>query len=645
MFKTFGIAALVAVVALVVGFGGRGSSTPTAQADTTSVVVVPCELIASGLAAHRASAPGVVTAADTFAACGGPAAPFTPLPPGTASDLPGALTIVGLAKSIGNEEGVLTADDLTPLSALGANQLSTDCTLPGPSLFTIGSGSTCTLDVFVFVNHDAPVTLSLPTGLKSLESPTTQDFTCTMDSVVPVPSTISVTSVDTAGLFTTTLAHGFIVGDVITISAVAGAVPAIPAGSYTVATVPSTTTFTVTGVGPLTTAGTTATISQVQHAPVVGVDNDCSGGAPTGFPNNGDGVVMFHVINANASAGDVKTITVSQDAVPQFADINVVGPPVGITLSLAKSTIETNGNTANVTACQTQTPAGLAAVTQPTSTLAIAVVTDKDKRPLTRVPVAFKVTPPEDTEIAKIGLGDPLEEITSNTIITVHPSTAGASVAAYAVVCGGKQSGTATIDAAINSISCTITGCVALSSANHDSQTLTVTGAPSSNVVTADASSIKCDGSATSTVTAKVTDSAGNNVADGVPVQFSVVALGTANPINTVTKDGIATSVITPLSNSSAGVTVIVTAGDASIASPVQTSVRVDCALPLATQPTLAPAPVATPRVGIAGPDTGNGGYLGQNSSNSFPMWAVLALALGSVTLVAGGLVTRRAGK
>ena len=101
-------------------------------------------------------------------------------------------------------------------------------------------------------------------------------------------------------------------------------------------------------------------------------------------------------------------------------------------------------------------------------------------------------------------------------------------------------------------------------------------------------------------------------------------------------------TILTPLFNSSAGVTVIVSAGDVGIAAVVQTSVRVDCALPLAAQ---APAPVPTQRTGIAGPDTGNGGYLGQNSSNSFPMWAVLALVLGSVTLIAGGLVTRRAGK
>ena len=161
--------------------------------------------------------------------------------------------------------------------------------------------------------------------------------------------------------------------------------------------------------------------------------------------------------------------------------------------------------------------------------------------------------------------------------------------------------------------------------------------------LTAAAATIKCDGSETSTVSAKVTDSKGNNVADGVPVNFSVVALGTANPINTTTKDGIATTVVTPLSNSSAGVTVVVTAGNATIASPIQTSIRVDCALPLATQPTAPAAAAAPTRVGIGGPDTGNGGYLGQNGASGFPMWTLFVLAIGSVVLVAGGAVARRA--
>jgi hypothetical protein len=136
-----------------------------------------------------------------------------------------------------------------------------------------------------------------------------------------------------------------------------------------------------------------------------------------------------------------------------------------------------------------------------------------------------------------------------------------------------------------------------------------------------------------------VTDSEGNNVANGVEVRFDVVALGTANPITTTTSDGTASSVITPLSAATAGVTVIVSSGDA------ESSTRVDCALPI--PPTTGPGPVATPtRTGtIGGPDTGNGGYLGQDGSAGFPAWTLVALALGSVALVAGGMVTRKVSK
>jgi hypothetical protein len=41
----------------------------------------------------------------------------------------------------------------------------------------------------------------------------------------------------------------------------------------------------------------------------------------------------------------------------------------------------------------------------------------------------------------------------------------------------------------------------------------------------------------------------------------------------------------------------------------------------------------------------GSGGYLGQDDSAGFPMWTLVALALGSFALVAGGLFTRRVGK
>ncbi len=43
--------------------------------------------------------------------------------------------------------------------------------------------------------------------------------------------------------------------------------------------------------------------------------------------------------------------------------------------------------------------------------------------------------------------------------------------------------------------------------------------------------------------------------------------------------------------------------------------------------------------------EKGKGGYLGQSDSTEFPTWTLVALTLGSAALVAGGLITRRAGK
>jgi hypothetical protein len=754
LFKTFGLAALAVVVALVVGFGARGTTTPKAHADTTDVVVVACENIAGLIDGDPSNA---TNEGDVQVACGADALGThvvgygTELPAGTSATAgkhgtPGARSVYSLANAIGNEDGTLEASDFRGADHFDENwdqnQISTDCTkaaqpIGGSFLLSVGSSLACTLDVFVFVNHDQRIEFDLPTGLKSIESqslattfggPVNLDFTCLMDDrshvglanensavgggitgsgnvataivstsaaatspasivstahglvtgdtvivtgatdaalngtwVVTVvdANTFTIPTISTAlggavgtvtkangSTITTATAHLLVVGDVVTIS---GSSDVALNGQWRVNSVPSATTFTV-GNGLLNGGADRIATAVAGGAAVatrdwaVGSDNDCNGGQNTlGIANNGDGVAMFHILEDNASAGSVNTVITSQDDVAQSFDVNVVGSPNQIVLTLGEKLIETNKTTANVTACQTDTKVteGLA---PPTSTVAWAVVTDKYNTVLTRIWVNFKVTPPESTEIAKIGLGDGPEEITSNTNVTLHPTTAGLPTAAYTVICGGKETGTATIDASINLVSCSLTGCTVLSSQDRDRQDLTVGGVPSGNVLTAEASAIKCDGTEKSTVTAKVTDSAGNDVANGVPVNFSVVALGTANPINTVTQDGKASSVITPLSNSSAGTTVIVTAGDSGLASVVQTSIRVDCALPLATQP-LAPAAVPTPRGGIGGPDTGNGGYLGQNGSSGLPMWTLIALVLGSVALVAGGMVTRRAGK
>jgi len=351
------------------------------------------------------------------------------------------------------------------------------------------------------------------------------------------------------------------------------------------------------------------------------LDNDCSDATP----NNGDGVVVFNVLGATAAAGDVKNITVTQEAVDQSFDITMTGEPHNVVLTLAESTIQTNASTAALAACMTgNAVADASSLSQAETTVGIAVVTDADGTKLTGIPVTATSG---TTTVAAVATGT-AGVITSNTGVSLDAGTSG--VASFFVICGGKSTGTSKIKASINSGPTLDTSTVEL----------TVVGAPDAIALTASPAQIACDGTQTSSVTAKVTDSAGNNVADGVSVFFDVLALGTSNPIKVKTSGGSASSTITPLSGSTAGVTVIVSAGNA------QSSIRVDCSLPI---PTAVPAgPTATPTGGtrgVIGPDTGNGGYLGQNGSAGIPTWTLVALALGSVALVAGGMVTRRAGK
>jgi hypothetical protein len=88
--------------------------------------------------------------------------------------------------------------------------------------------------------------------------------------------------------------------------------------------------------------------------------------------------------------------------------------------------------------------------------------------------------------------------------------------------------------------------------------------------LSADPKTLACDGEQASFVTARVLDEAGQPVADGTPVHFDVQALGSADPINTVTASGVArTSVIAR--GAQVGVVVNVTSGLVAVA------IRIDC--------------------------------------------------------------------
>jgi hypothetical protein len=354
-------------------------------------------------------------------------------------------------------------------------------------------------------------------------------------------------------------------------------------------------------------------------------DYDCS----DPVASNGDGVVVFHVVNFNAERGDELSVIVEQEAVENSVDVNVVGSPNDVTIVLAEDTIGESGSVSAANACADNTDV-TDAVGEPNATTALVTVYDEDDRELAMIGLDIRIDPPsEDPDIATLGNNDDIEDITGDTSLTIDTES-DLGIGYFRTICGGAGPGETVVRVQIDDGDADT-----LTDDDTDTADLTVVGLPDAIALTASPASIQCDGINTSTVTAKVTDSDGNNVANDTEVVFSVVALGTANPIDTETTDGSASSVITPLANASAGTTVIVSSGD------VTTSIRVDCALPLVTQPTLTP-PGQGPGGVITPPDTGNGGYLAQDGS-SVSLMTLVALALAGAVVAAGGLVTRRA--
>jgi len=353
-------------------------------------------------------------------------------------------------------------------------------------------------------------------------------------------------------------------------------------------------------------------------------DEDCG----STVTNNGDGVVVATAIdNAVGDPGDSVEVDILQndntsDNFPQT--IEITGGPDSVVLDVLKNPIQTSGDSTDVGDCEDESDIEDAAAQlgDVNRTVLKATVTDEDGTELTRVGVDFEV---DDEDIASFDAdtGEPANEEKAFTGVSVDGGAAG--VGSFLILCGGTDTGTATVTATAGT--------------EDDDAEVDVVGEPANVALTASPAAIDCDGAATTTVSATVTDADGNNVADGSNVNFSVVALGTASPINADTTAGVATSSITPLSGAVAGVTVIVTAGDA------QASIRVDCNTPAAATATPG-GPAPTPPGGgpIGGPDTGSGGYLSQDSSG-VSMWTLVALALGSMVLVAGGMVTRRVGK
>ncbi len=349
----------------------------------------------------------------------------------------------------------------------------------------------------------------------------------------------------------------------------------------------------------------------------------------TQVPSGASPVAVWQVTGIGSFvSGNVVTATQDAISVNSIA-LKSVGAVHNVALTVSKATVQAGAVSCAVAASQSSPVNGAATMTY----------TDIAGNALVGYAPTFKTA-----SAATVAIGNTAGSLTTTSQqLTTQVQSDGKTIAAVDSYCGNSSGGPIAVSAAPTGPEDTT---MAAPAGFSVSQNVTVTGVPANIALTASPAAIPCDGKTTSTVTAKVTDSAGNNVVDGTPVNFSVVALGTANPINTTTTGGTASSVITPLSGNTSGVVVTVSASTlGGLIGTAQSSILVACqpSLATATAAAGAPAPTATPVTGVTAPNTGTGGYLGQSSNAGFPLWTLVALALGSFVLVGGGIVVRRA--
>ncbi len=271
----------------------------------------------------------------------------------------------------------------------------------------------------------------------------------------------------------------------------------------------------------------------------------------TAISPDGDNMVAFTVTGTGSFVSGT-AVTATQDSVSvDSPPLTLVGAGHDMNITLTKLTVQEGASSCGFNAN----------TTAPTTGEARAVYTDINGNAL----VGYVPTIASGSTATAMVANAPGTGAASQTVVSMLHSDSG-QIAGTDRYCG-EGAGSTAISAP--SQPGEIEG---LSTPLTRNFTLTVTGVPATIALTASPASLICDGTSTSTVTATVMDSAGNDVVGGTPVTFSVVALGTSNPINTTTSGGTATSVITPLSGDTSGVVVTVTSGAAA------SSIRIDCA-------------------------------------------------------------------
>jgi hypothetical protein len=323
-----------------------------------------------------------------------------------------------------------------------------------------------------------------------------------------------------------------------------------------------------------------------------------------------DGVVVAFLTAGGADPGEY-AVEATQESITWPVNFLITGEPHEVEFVILEPAIQTGialGSGADDCPLATDAAGFLDALAQPVKTTVLARVLDDDGVQITG---RFVVWTTEQRRRANWA---------TDLTPTLDLGTFG--FGAPNILCGFTETGTVTVG--IEALSPAREGEELTRAFNTSGKgsfaeaTFEVFGPPAAITLEAAPPTLNCDGFASSTVTATITDADGNPVVSGNEVSFSVLVLGTANPLITESADGgTASSVVTPLISSDAGVPVTVSTHD------LDASILISCVPSSAAPP---PDAGGAPGTGtIRPPDTGSGGQAPGGLS-----WMVLAALTGA---------------
>jgi len=340
----------------------------------------------------------------------------------------------------------------------------------------------------------------------------------------------------------------------------------------------------------------------------------------------GDGVVVVRLAANGTSRGDA-VLRVRQGPVEVDSAYTVVGEPYRLEVTAGKKAIQTGDMPCELFK---NTAQYLATLGSPHKSPISAKVMDSDGVVITGALVKWEIDSGDVNDVAMSA-----NDLFGENIFSTPTVRSALGVTAPNVICGDENPGDITIKASITPLLKVVPAPVTGDLFAHEKSVkveMKVQGPPTTMILSASPSSLVCDGTATSAVSATLKDAEGNPAVNGNTVRFAVRALGTIAPFEAASTDGVATTTLTPLTDVARGVTVRATLlvpkldegevdipgqideDDTEILVPTddpnfQQAILVQCTGAVAPAPGQAPSGTSGPS--ISPPATGDGGYLG----------------------------------